>query len=89
MPISPDVKDKKSKKKSKKSKRQPEDELPQLESIVQLIPSSKRVKLDEEDFAEPIEEDDNKLMKEGELIESLINAQSLGGYDETDYVVES
>ena len=94
---SPDNKkggDKKKKKKSKSKKRKPEDSVTDLQSKVQgAADDTKRFKADEEvkqDKDDMMEDEDDKLRKEGELIEQVINTGGSAhiGYDENDYVVE-
>jgi len=96
---SPDTKkggDKKKKKKSKSKKRRPEDSVSDLQSKVQgAAEDTKRVRGADEDAKQEEDEDmmedeDDRLRKEGELIEQVINTGGTGhiGYDENDYVVE-
>jgi hypothetical protein len=94
---SPDNKkggDKKKKKKSKSKKRKPEDSVADLQSKVQgAADDTKRVKADEgakSDEDDMMEDENDRLRKEGELIEQVINTGSSAhiGYDENDYLVE-
>ena len=89
---SPDAtkRDKKKKKKNKSKKRKPEDSLTDLQAKVSpSLDDNKRLKLDEEDKdADIIDEEDDKLRREGELIEEIINTGDHLGYNEDDYIVE-
>ena len=89
---SPDKKDKKKKKKNKsKSKRKPDEDVADLQIKVDQQSESKRQKIEEiKGDDQMMDEEDEKLRKEGEIIEEIINT---GGamascYDENDYVVE-
>ena len=86
MASSPDVKKDKKRKKNKKkgSKRKPdEDQSPS--KLEELEAPAKRMRLEEPDF----EEEDDKLRKEGEMMEALLGDSKPSGYDEADFIVET
>ena len=87
-------KDKKKKKKSKSgknsAKRKPEEDIAELQDRVNGNEESKRLKVEEIRGADIIEEEEERLRKEGELMEEIINTggEAHTGYDENDFVVE-
>lgn len=89
---SPDqAKKKKKKNKKGKLKREAEQEVSRLEDQIKVKESGKRQRVDNDDDARMLEEEEEKLAREGALMEKVIEMEkdvSQIGYNEDDYVVE-